>query len=100
MDKLIELLLIITLPVILLVAAILAFKQRLGAIRAGILLALLAILSITSTLAAYLTDISQAHKFEAPELITNAYQDIASTHLIILCIIAIYTIVKISHLRR
>jgi hypothetical protein len=100
MDEFFKLLLITALPVIVLVAAILAFKQRLGAIRAGILLTILTLLQIITTIKAYLTDISQSHKYEAPDTIFNIYQDIACYHLIIVCVIAVYSIIMIVHLRR
>lgn len=100
MDKFIEFLIITTLPVILLLAAILAFKQRLGAIRAGVLLVILAISFIISTILAYSANLSHSYIFEASDSISNIYQDIACFDLMFLCVLAVYIIVKIVHSTR
>lgn len=92
-----ELLFVTTLAIIILVAAILAFKQRLGETRANILLAILAILLITSTVIAYLTERSKYHINDVPEQIFSAYQDIACYDFMLICIIGVYLIVKIVH---
>ena len=99
MDLFLELLFITTLAIIILVAAILAFKQRLGEIRANILLVILAILLITSTVIAYLTERSKYHYNEVPDKIFSAFQDIACYDFMLICIIALYLIVKIVHSR-
>lgn len=100
MDKFIEFLIITTLPVILLVAAILAFKQRLGAVRAGVLLVILAISFIISTILAYSANLSHSYIFEASDSISNIYQDIACFDLMFLCVLAVYIIVEIVHSTR